>query len=159
MITNFYFPVEVEIFTHDLVTNKLIPSIGWEGWRESLLEDIRSAVNDWCDDMSYYIDDEPFEDKVKSIFYDLVLVGKDTNLFYGKVSIEHLAEFTRNEIDAIKEWIEGQNSDGCGEGLACQQYMSHDLTFKINFWNSHESSSYKIYSENEWEDILVSVQV
>lgn len=156
MITNFYFPVEVEIFTSDPITNKLIPTVGWEGWQESLLEDIRSAVNHWCDDMAYYIDDEPFEDKVESIFYDIVLIDKGKNLFYGNVIIQHRSEFNSIEIAAIKEWIEGQNSDGCGEGLACQRYMSHDLTFMINFWNCHNfpSSSCKIYTENEWRDIL-----
>lgn len=157
MITNFYFPANVQIFDHDQLTNKLTPTIGWEGWWEDLLPDINDAIDHYCEDMSDYIDDESFEEKVESIFYSMVLAGEDNDIFYGKVTIEHSSPFTASEISDIKEWIEGQNSDGTGEGLACQQYMSHEVTFMIEFWSSINKHLYKIYSEDEWKEMLIDV--
>lgn len=150
MTSHFYFPANVNLFSRDPETNKLIPDVGYEGWWEDLIEDINSAVDEYTEDMSDFINEESFEQKVSSIRYSIILAGEDGCDFYGKVTFEHHTPLTAEEILDVKEWISGQNSDGVGEGLEIQEYETNGYVFKVELWDSRNPHLYKVYTEKEW---------
>lgn len=67
------------------------------------------------DDMTQYLPDE-LKDKIDSVKWSL------DNNYEGSVSIQAKQELTADEQKILTDWIEGQNSDGLGEGFEQQDF-------------------------------------
>lgn len=83
-------------------------------------EDFETAFNYLVEDeMANYVDDEVKENLI-SMRYVL------TQLDRGAVFIVTKRELTEKELAVLKQEIEGQNSDGLGEGFCSQDFAEHE---------------------------------
>ena len=83
-------------------------------------EDFEIAFNYLVEDeMANYVDDEVKENLI-SMRYVL------TQLDRGAVFIVVKRELTERELEILKQEIEGQNSDGLGEGFCSQDFAEHE---------------------------------
>ena len=83
-------------------------------------EDFESAFNYLVEDeMANYVDDE-VRTSLVSMRYVL------TQLDRGTVFIVAKRELTEKELAILKQEIEGQNSDGLGEGFCSQDFAEHE---------------------------------
>jgi hypothetical protein len=80
------------------------------------------------DNMTYYLDDH-LKRKIKKIEWDL------KELDWGFINIETKEDLTTKDLEDLATFIEGQNSDGLGEGFN-QQYFAEkeDGTSVIIQW-------------------------
>ena len=66
--------------------------------------------------MTEYFDDGELKEKIHGIFWNIVVIKEE---LVGKVVvlIDDNQNLSKDEIEEIKDFIEGQNSDGLGEGF------------------------------------------
>lgn len=88
--------------------------------------------------MKYYYTDDPTIDhivneKVHSLFIDVeVHEGK----LWGVATIECTAPLSQSEYARLKEYINGQYSDGFGEGFEQREIKGGDETLYVSLWSS-----------------------
>ena len=101
------------------------------------------------DDMVDYFDESDSETakaKLQSMIWGFESVN---GCLYGKVDVTLSEELTEEEIEAVKEYICGQNSDGLGEGFEQQEIrIGYDEEIYVSFW--HRGGDYWIYDEDEF---------
>lgn len=84
-------------------------------------EDFEEAFNYLVeDDMADYIDDDELKNNLISMHY--VLTQSDR----GTVFIIAKRELTEQELEILKQELEGQNSDGLGEGFCSQDFAEYE---------------------------------
>lgn len=145
MIKKFYFPITVSVRTR-----------GDYDWGDDYIEYdgtfayehkevIENALG--YEDMSEYMwDDDGPKEKIKSMYWGF----EDYNrCLYGKVDVELNAPLTDEEVEQIKDYICGQNSDGLGENFEQQEIrIGYDEEIYVQFWKSGDR--YWIYDEDEF---------
>lgn len=83
-------------------------------------EDFEEAFNYLIEDnMADYVDDE-LENSLISMHYVL------TQLNGGIIYIIAKRELTEKELEILKQNLEGQNSDGLGEGFCSQDFAEYE---------------------------------
>ncbi len=123
---------------------------GFEVSHDTLVEhedEIRAKLVEYADsdafNMAGHYDRKGYE-KLLSAIWDVVCID---DRLYGKVETRCLLPMTFEETKALKDWIEGQNSDGLGEGFE-QQDIEIDMgTLNVSFWSFN--SDYFIYTQKE----------
>lgn len=122
-------------------------------WAYQYQEKIEKAFKEYQDgfeDMEKYFGEErskTAKKKIVSIKWGFVCF--DSCLF-GKVSVISNNPFTDTEMEELKDWIEGQNSDGIGEGFEQKDIEIGDDMLNVHFWN--EGKDYKVCSYGEFVD-------
>ena len=112
------------------------------------------AYNADCDNMAvYYSGSNALVRKLRSAVWGFERRG---NELYGCITVETAGELTAEQEAALKQWIEGQNADGIGEGFE-QQEIEIDSEWSggriyVSFWNSGED--YFIDNEAEFFERL-----
>ena len=106
---------------------------------------LESPVNDFDAAQSYLSDDDmtqylPEELKGKISSAEWVLDDDES----GRVVIKATEELTPDETKALQDWIDGQNSDGLGEGFEQQE-------FATSYWNPETGEGPFTYREFEQE--------
>ena len=135
---NFYFPLSID---YD----------GWfeaEYYQEEILKEFDKFYGD--EDMTEYFDDGELKEKIHGMFWNIVVIKEE---LVGKVVvlIDDNQNLSKDEIEEIKDFIEGQNSDGLGEGFEQREIRTHDgELIYVSFW---DKGAYKIYTEEEFERI------
>ena len=147
MIKRFYFPLTV--------TTTERGDYGWEDGYDcdgTYADEHRAAIerkfdgyND--DDMvDYFHGSDTAQAKLQSMIWGFESVN---GCLYGKVTVTLSEELTEKETEAVKDYIEGQNSDGLGEGFEQQEIrISYDEEIYVHFW--HWGDDYWIYDEDEF---------
>lgn len=80
-------------------------------------EDFEEAFNYLIEDnMADYVDDDELKNSLISMHYVL------TQLNGGIIYIIAKRELTEKELEILKQNLEGQNSDGLGEGFCSQDF-------------------------------------
>ena len=72
------------------------------------------------------------------------------------IELYYYEELTLKEIEEIKDYITGQNSDGLGEGFEQQDIEIDGSVMNVHFWES--GKDYRIYDEDEFEAEIRSDQ-
>lgn len=106
---------------------------------------LESPVNDFDaaqaylsdDDMTQYLPDE-LKEPISSVEWQL---DDDET---GRVVVKTNRELTEDEAQSLKDWIDGQNSDGLGEGFEQQE-------FATSYWNPETGEGPFTYREFEQE--------
>jgi hypothetical protein len=112
------------------------------------------AYNADCDNMAeYYSGSNALVRKLRSVVWDFERRGSE---LYGCITVETAGELTTEQEADLKQWIEGQNADGLGEGFE-QQEIEIDREWRggrmyVSFWNSDED--YFIDNEAEFSERL-----
>lgn len=148
---NFYFPLSI---VYDGDYNYVGNMFAAKHYQEEILKEFDKF---YCDeDMTEYFDDGELKEKIHGIFWNIVVIKEE---LVGKVVvlIDDNQNLSKDEIEEIKDFIEGQNSDGLGEGFEQREIRTHDdELIYVSFWdidNYWAKGDYKIYTEEEFERI------
>ena len=147
MIKKFYFPLTVGVRAR-----------GDYDWSDDCIEydgtfayDYKDVIENalgYEDMLEYMWDDDGPKEKIKSMYWGF----EDYNrCLYGKVDVELHDQLTTEEVEQIKNYICGQNSDGLGEGFEQQEIrIGYDEEMYVHFWEQGEK--YWIYDEDEFNN-------
>ena len=150
MIKRFYFPITVCVYERDEYGYWTDDAAEYDG---CYADDYRSEIEktlDGCiyEDMVEYFDEsETARAKIQSMIWEFESVN---GCLYGKVNVTISEELTEEEIEAVREYICGQNSDGLGEGFEQQPIRIDDGEIYVSFWEYGDH--YWIYDENEFDE-------
>lgn len=97
----------------------------------------------------YYNDNSVIKEKLVSMDWGICEIN-DTP--YGYVDVVLNAPLNDSEVDELKDWISGQNSDGLGEGFEQREIETDDGGLYVSFWDS--GKDYFIYSQEEMDEYL-----
>lgn len=114
--------------------------------------DIRRKLKSYCEndvtDMAEYFDGcNSAVAKLKSAVWDFESVD---GTLYGCITAKLTEPFTPEEEESFKDWVNGQNSDGFGEGFEQQAIEAGDDTIYVSYWSF--DSDYFIDNEQEFND-------
>ena len=88
-----------------------------------------------CGLMVYYDESDLVGEKVRSLFVD---VEVHDNKLWAVTSLKTTESLTRDEFAALRNYIEGQFSDGWGESFEQQDIKIEDGDLNIHFWKRGE---------------------
>ena len=118
------------------------------------MSDVESELDGYSQlggkNMACYFNDNPsIKDKLISMDWGICEIN-DTP--YGYVDVVLNAALDDNEIQELKEWITGQNSDGLGEGFEQREIETDEGGLYVSFWDSGDD--YFIYTQEEMDNYL-----
>lgn len=97
-----------------------------------------------------YITDHPTANaKLKMAKWSVEEIG---GVLYGRIDCRSAEAFTSEEIEAIKDGITGQNSDGFGEGFEQREIHTDDGDLYVSFWQSGDD--YFIHTQEEMDEYI-----
>ena len=97
-----------------------------------------------------YITDHPTADaKIKMARWSVEEIG---GVLYGRIDCRSAEAFTDEEIEAIKDGISGQNSDGFGEGFEQREIHTDDGDLYVSFWQS--GNDYFVHTQSEMDEYI-----
>ena len=74
-------------------------------------------------------------------------------ILYGCIRAELTEKFIPEEEAEFKDWLEGQCSDGYGEGLEQREINIDDGEMYVSFWNS---DNYFLLNDSEFDEYLIN---
>lgn len=96
----------------------------------------------------YFYDNPDIESKLESIVWGFEIFD---NKLYGVTTVELAEPIDEDEINELREWISGQNSDGLGEGFEQQDFDVDEGRLSVSLWDFHD---YFIYTQEEMDEYL-----
>ena len=97
-----------------------------------------------------YITDHPTANaKLKMARWSVEEIG---GVLYGRIDCRSAEAFTSEEIEAIKDGISGQNSDGFGEGFEQREISTDEGDLYVSFW--HSGDYYFIHTQEEMDEYI-----
>lgn len=97
-----------------------------------------------------YITDHPTANaKLKMARWSVEEIG---GVLYGRIDCRSAEAFTPEEIEAIKDGISGQNSDGFGEGFEQREIGTDEGDLYVSFW--HSGDDYFIHTQEEMDEYI-----
>lgn len=97
----------------------------------------------------YFYGDEGAEHKLVSAEWTAECIN---GRLYGKIVCSLKAPLADNEKETLKDWIEGENSDGLGEGFEQRPIPTDYGDLYVSYW--HSGNDYFIYDSNEMDAYL-----
>ncbi len=97
----------------------------------------------------YYNENSAIKEKLVSMDWGICEI-KD--IPYGYVDVVLNAPLNDSEVEEIKDWISGQNSDGLGEGFEQREIETDEGGLYVSFWDSE--NDYFIYTQEEMDEYL-----
>ena len=79
-------------------------------------------------------------------------VEEHRGTLYGKIDCYLTEELTPEEIERLRDAIEGQNSDGLGEGFEQREIPIDEGDLYVSYWNTDDD--YFLYTEDEFDEYL-----
>lgn len=101
-------------------------------------------------DMADCITDHPTANK--KLVSAVWSVEEINGVLYGKIDCRSAEPFTSEEIEALKDGISGQNSDGLCEGFEQREIKTDEGDMYVSFW--HSGDDYYIRTKEEMEEAL-----
>ena len=139
---------EVEIDSHDLVEfeDEIMEAIE----ENNFPEESRRGL------MEYYGKNDSVNAKVKR--YDFSVEVVDGKLM-GVVTAQLNAPLDGEELKKLKQTVEGQCSDGWGEGFEQRDITCGDRDINVSFWNSSKNWSLQTAEELGIEDHAYTMEM
>lgn len=101
-------------------------------------------------EMADYITDHPTaNEKLVSAVWS---VEEIDGVLYGRIDCRSAVAFTAEEIEALKDGISGQNSDGFGEGFEQRPIQTDEGDMYVSFWSSGDD--YFIRTKEGMDEVL-----
>ena len=85
--------------------------------------------------MAYYRDGDSLGEKVHSLFIDVEVHGEK---LWAVTSLKLTEPLTKDEFGLLQDYIEGQFSDGWGEGFEQQDIKTEDGDINVHLWKNDE---------------------
>lgn len=79
-------------------------------------------------------------------------VEEHGDTLYGKIDCYLTEALSPDEIERLKDAIEGQNSDGLGEGFEQREIRIEEGALYVSYW--HSGNDYFLLTEDEFEEYL-----
>ena len=149
VVTTFYCPLSGQIYD------------GYDGGTSDVdgrfLSDYISEIEEKLEheqnpdfEIADYITDHPTANaKLKMARWSVEEIG---GVLYGRIDCRSAEAFTPEEIEAIKDGISGQNSDGFGEGFEQREIHTDDGDLYGSFWQS--GNDYFIHTQSEMDEYI-----
>lgn len=149
VVTTFYCPLSGQIYD------------GYDGGTSDVdgrfLSDYISEIEEKLEheqnpdfEIADYITDHPTANaKLKMARWSVEEIG---GVIYGRIDCRSAEAFTPEEIEAIKDGISGQNSDGFGEGFEQREIHTDDGDLYVSFWQS--GNDYFIHTQSEMDEYI-----
>jgi len=115
------------------------------------LEEAQSYLS--SDDMTTYLIDD-VEDRLKSVITKIEWI-QDTDIS-GCVELRTNDYLNEEDLDWIRDWVDGQNSDGLGSGYSEQDFANYETTSIREIENEYEDDS---ILETVYEQISCSIEL
>lgn len=129
--------------TYDISSRQLID------YQELLEEKMKEYQIDNGKGMEqYFYDNSDIESKLESIVWGFEIFD---NRLYGVTTVELTESIDEDEINDLRDWISGQNSDGLGEGFEQQDFDVDEGRLSVSLWDFHD---YFICTEEEFRQRL-----
>ena len=80
------------------------------------------------------------------------MVEELNGVLYGRIDCRSTESFTSEEIEAIKDGIRGQNSDGFGEVFEQHGISTDSGDIYVSFW--HSGDDYFIHTQSEMDEYI-----
>lgn len=93
----------------------------------------------------YFYNNPNIESKLESIVWSFEIFD---NRLYGVTTVELTEPIDEDEINELRDWISGQNSDGLGEGFEQQDFDVDEGRLSVSLWDFHD---YFICTEEEFK--------
>lgn len=107
--------------------------------------------------MAYYDSDSPVNEKVVSAFPSVE--AKDGKLM-GVLTSKVCGELTATELEELRDWWSGQESDGYGEGWEQRDIDTDEFgEINVHFWNDGMDWNIKMEEEMDAPDEAQSLEI
>ena len=100
----------------------------------------------------YFYNNPNIESKLESIVWSFEIFD---NRLYGVTTVELTEPIDEDEINELRDWISGQNSDGLGEGFEQQDFDVDEGRLSVSLWDFHD---YFIYTEEEFKQQFNAIE-
>lgn len=105
------------------------------------------------DDMTKYLLDD-IDDRLKSIITHIEWV--QDKAISGYVELQTTDYLTEDDLNKIKEWIDGQNSDGLGAGYSDQDFANYEHVCLKEVYNEYDDD---VMLCNEYEQVMCTISL
>ena len=149
VVTTFYCPLTAEVY--DSEYGEMF-EVGYADIRAAEYEIAEALEKDQSTDfdMADFISDHPSANaKLVSAVWS---VEEINGVLYGKIDCRSAEAFTAEEIEALKDGICGQNSDGLGEGFEQRPIQTDMGEMYVSFWSSGDD--YFLRTQGEMDETL-----
>lgn len=144
----FYFPLKITMYNAEDDEIIELPN--------SYILEHQDAISGKLDDeqnfdnttMLDFFDKDDIKEKITSMRWGICELDDRA---YGFVNLELKEKLTSDDIEKLKDWITGQNSDGLGEGFEQREITDNGETFSVSMWSSED---YFIKTKNEMNEYL-----
>ena len=110
------------------------------------LEEAQSYLS--SDDMTTYLIDD-VEDRLKSVITKIEWI-QDTDIS-GYVELRTNDYLNEEDLDWIRDWVDGQNSDGLGSGYSDQDFANYEHVCLKEVYNEYEQVMCIISLDGDFE--------
>lgn len=157
-LEKYYCPLVVSVYSRDKYGDLIEEPTEYGGDYAAGIEDkirdlIRNEDSRMDNDLADYFDGScSAVDKLLSVKFSTQNVD---GIVYGCIRVELTEKFTPEEDAEFKDWLEGQCSDGYGEGLEQRPIDVDGDEAYVSFWNSDD---YYLLNEDEFDEFLIQNQ-
>lgn len=131
----------------------------YEALIRTAMEDNRESVEAERGIMYWYSEEDTIDSKVYSVQFT---VEQRDGQLWGVAECKATTELTKNEMAILKEYIEGQVSDGWGEGFEQQEIEVDGVGMYVHLWSTDKEwtimTEEELMSRNQNEIRVLYVQ-
>ena len=149
VVTTFYCPLSGQIYDgYDGGTSD-VDGRFLSDYISEIEEKLEHEQNPDFEIADYITDHHTANAKLKMARWSVEEIG---GVLYGRIDCRSAEAFTPEEIEAIKDGISGQNSDGFGEGFEQREIHTDDGDLYVSFWQS--GNDYFIHTQSEMDEYI-----
>lgn len=149
IVTTFYCPLSAQLHDEEYGEVNDISSNHIKAFAYEIEEAVRREQSPDFE-MADYITDHPTADaKLLMATWSVDMID---GTLYGRIDCCSAEPFTEEEIEALKDGICGQNSDGFGEGFEQRPIRTDEGDLYVSFW--HSGDDYFIHTQEEMDEYI-----
>lgn len=149
IVTTFYCPLSGQLNDGEYDDMSEVDGKFLRDYISEIEEKLESEQNPDFELGDYITDHLTADAKLKMARWSVEEIG---GVLYGRIDCRSAEAFTFEEIEAIKDGITGQNSDGFGEGFEQREIHTNDGDLYVSFWQS--GNDYFVYTQNEMDEYI-----
>ena len=149
IVTTFYCPLTAQVHDDEYGDMNDVGNYEIRAAQYEIEEALERDQNPDFNMAEYVIDHPTAKEKLVSAVWS---VEEIDGVLYGRIDCRSAVAFTAEEIEALKDGISGQNSDGFGEGFEQRPISTDEGDMYVSFW--HSGDDYYIRTQEEMDEFL-----